>query len=143
MANTIVLSQELGGGQHEELRASGTIRPGHLCQRQSDGTVVVHATAGGDAEMLIAKEDSLQGRTIDDNYVSGELVFLHRARRGDKINALIPAGAAAFALTDFLTPNGDGTFKKAAGADVKRAKPLEAKDNSAGGAPVRCMIVTL
>ncbi len=54
----------LGDGRHEEAVAGGTIRPGDLIKLNSDGEVVVHGSAGGNAEALFALEDALQGKEI-------------------------------------------------------------------------------
>jgi hypothetical protein len=141
--NTIILKCNRLSDRAAEARAAGALKPGHLLQHDASGNVVVHATAGGYAEAMFAKEDSFQGKTIDDAYASGDLVQIHRAQKADEIYAFVPAAAAAIILTDFLTSNGDGTVKKAASTDQRLFKPLEALDNSGGGSPARLRIRVL
>jgi hypothetical protein len=158
--NTIVVLGDLWE-RSEEARAGGTITPGMLLGQTTTALtqpgehprVVAHATAGGAAATLFAKEaGSLTGGTwssgdaaisgggIDDDYASGDTVFIHHARPGDEIYALLPASATAVVLTDYLTSNGDGTLKKAATTDVRIAMPLEAVDNSAGTEQARILV---
>lgn len=160
--NTIVLVGDLNE-KPEESRAAGTITPGMLLgqatttltQPGERPRVVAHATAGGWAEKKFAKENSYTGGTmsvdhlsigggnIDDDYVTGDTVFIHHAQPGDVIYALLPASADAIILTDYLTSNGDGTLKKAATTDVRIAAPLEAVDNSASTATARIRVRVL
>lgn len=142
--NTILLKGEFGR-QYNEGRASGNITPGHLIKVVSGGTLQVHATAGGFSEKTFAVEDSLgapvtsvQGKTIDTVYASGDLVRYIVAERGDIIYALLPAGAAAIVEGDALISNGDGCLKKTTGTPSQViAYATEAIDNSGGSDPVR------
>jgi len=137
VSQTIVLSQNLGGGQHGEGVAAGAITPGHCVMQDVNGKLVVQTGAGTGAPAWVAKEDALQGRTIDTAYAVNDPVFYHKCRAGDELNLLIAAGAIAVVLTDHLTYAADGTVKKATGGDALIFKPMEAKDNSGGGAAVR------
>lgn len=130
--SVIVLKGDLRK-RHEERRAGGVIRPGHLI-KPSGANVVVHATAGGAAAPWFAKEDALQNRSKTDAYASTDLVSFHMAQTGDRVLARLAAAATAVANGDPLTSNGDGCLKKATGADVVIADAAEAVDNSAGGA---------
>lgn len=136
--NTIVLKGELGQ-RHEEFRAGGAIKPGHLLGLTSSNTVVVHTPAASATVQgysnFFAKEDALIGKTVDDAYASGDLVPVHMATAGDKIQARVPAAAPAIVVGDRLVSNGDGTIKKAANAIDGRTIGIaaEAVDNSAGG----------
>ena len=130
LPKTIVLR---GPGEYEEAVAAGAITPGHLLARNSDGAVVVHPTGGGAAEPIFAKEDALQGRTIDDAYASAEQVFYTIAKPGDLIYGFLAAGESVDP-SSFLSSNGDGTFKEAGGTDERIAAPEETLDNSASGA---------
>lgn len=154
--NTVVLRGDLGK-KPEESRAGGTITPGMLLgnttttltQPGEMPRVVAHATAGGPCEKKFAKENSydgghmsidglsISGGTIDDNYVTGDTVFIHTAMPGDVIYGLVPASASAIVLSDYLTSNGNGMVKKGATTDYRIARPLEAVDNSSGTTPVR------
>ena len=137
--NTIVLKGNLGD-RHEEYRAGGAIKPGHCLLVTSTGTVVVNnvAAAAGSTghSSMFAKEDALQGKTVNDAYASGDLVPCHRAHAGDKIQGRVAAAAAAIVVGDRLVSNGDGCVKKAADAVTGRTIGIaaEAVDNSVGGA---------
>lgn len=116
--NTIVL---IARGRHEEFPADdGNTLPGHLLQKQSDGGVVRHATAGaGPVEILVAKEDVFQGGTINGvynvqsqtyaNYTSGSQVMVHVAAKGDKLLMRLASGQNVAAQTQLMS-NGDGTL---------------------------------
>lgn len=128
------------GGDYvrEELLTAETITPGHLCERyNASGTQKVrkHSTAKGWAERMFAVEDALQGRTIDDNYASGELVSLNVAKPGSKIQAILYPGTA-YVIGDKLMSKGDGSLQKISGtADLDVVAILdEACDLSASGA---------
>ena len=118
-----------GSGRYDERMAAGTITPGHHIEINSDGKVLVNSSAGVGGERLFAVENALLGKTINDNYVSttvidgvvvGDRVRFVTLVSGDEVFAFIKAALAATSTItkgDFLTPNGDGTFKKATGSD--------------------------
>lgn len=133
---TILLKGKLNE-KHDERRAGGTITPGHLIDKASAGTVVVHPTAGGVAEAIFAKEDALQGRTIDDNYSSGELVFYHEAQKGDVVQAWLAAGITGTPATK-LTSNGDGTLRVVSGTE--RAIATLEESLTTTGSAARCVV---
>lgn len=148
--NTIVLKGELAEKREEgEVDATFTIIPGMLVERTTAAgrKFKPHATAGALTELLIAEEFGLaadipgqttfKGGTIDDTYDAGDPFPFHICQPGDVVYVFLPAAAAAVLLTDFLTSNGDGRFKKVATTDARMLKPLEAVDNSAGASPVR------
>jgi len=118
-----------GEGVHEEGRAASTIKPGMLIKMNSAGNLIPHGTAGGVAEKSFALEDALQGRGIDDNYASGELVSYALQSPGDVVFAFLSAGEHA-TPDEFLTSNGDGTLKVAGGSDNRIAAALEEMDLS-------------
>lgn len=117
---TIVLKAgEAGiGDGHEELVAAGAIKPGHLVVIGSANTVTVHAAAGGITLRHFAKEDSYQGKTIDDAYASGDPVMVHKAKRGDIINCILTTSQTII-IGDEIMSTGDGTVsKKTAALDI-------------------------
>ena len=136
--NTIVLKAK--ESHNTEIRATGNITPGHLIQRSG----VVHATADGPFEVLVAKENSYgpktitdQAGTIDTVYASGELVFAAQLMPGDEWYGWLKANVNA-TLDAPMASNGDGTFKLAVmGTSRTWVRAAEAIDNSAGGTPVR------
>jgi hypothetical protein len=94
-----------------------------------------HASAGVGGAKLVAIEDSLQGRTIDDNYASGERVRFIQALPGSKLYMRLAAGESV-TQDEYLTSNGDGTLKVAGGSDAKDFLAAETVDNSDTGATV-------
>jgi hypothetical protein len=120
---TIVLKGDLGT-RYEEGRAAGTIKPGHLIKQNSSQNYVVHATAGGGGERLVAIEDGLIGKTIDDNYVSGDLVRFKIVQPGDVLYMLLKDGQSVVP-DDILSSNGDGTLRKETSTGVVLFKSLE------------------
>jgi hypothetical protein len=136
LPKTIILKGDFD--LQEEARSAATITPGMLIDRNSANAVIPHATAGGPAALDIAIENPHLGKTINDNYVSGDLVFLHRLKKGEEFYGLLPAAAAAVTPATFMSSNGDGTFKTAGSTDIRLCKPVESVDNSAGGSAARC-----
>jgi hypothetical protein len=116
----------------EEGRAAAAINPGYLITFNGDQELIPHATAGVDCEM-VALEDALQGKTVDDAYADDDLVFYHIAHPGDVLQLVLQAGENADE-DDYLTSNGDGTVQVTAGAESTRWRAMEALDLSGGGA---------
>lgn len=118
-------------GRYEEGRGSGVIKPGMLLGNTSTaGQVIAHQSAATFAERNFALENALQGKTIDDNYADGDLVFIINANPGDVVYAWLAAGESV-TPADSLTSNGDGTLKKASGTNYRVGVPLETVDNDA------------
>ena len=114
---------------YDEARAAGAITPGHLLSMNSDGEVVKHATAGGEAEMMFAVENGWIGETIDDAYADDDLVHLVRAKPGDELYSFL-ADDENVVKGDFLMSDGAGGFKK-------YVDDTEAVDGNAGTVTVR------
>jgi acetamidase/formamidase len=153
MAYKILLKNR---GTRVERKAGGTITPGHLVMENSSGELVVHATAKGKTAALFAVENDMEGKTITDNYVSGDYVQAELLEAGAEVYALVPAAAAAIVIGDKLESNGDGTLRKKTEFAQSGTTPfavtteghaiaeaLEAVDNSGGGAAARikCRII--
>lgn len=115
--------------RHEEGVAAGTITPGNLISLDSTGKYVRHPEAGGACEKTFAVEDALQGRSIETDYASTEVVSLVIAKPGDVVYAWLAEGEACDP-SDKLTSNGDGTLKVATSTDYRLAVPLESLDLS-------------
>lgn len=93
----------------EEYTAGGTIYPGMLLIMSAANTVTAHsddAPAGGCLPMF-AVEDALQGKDIDNTYVSGDKVKAWIPGRGDEVYAILEDGANVSVGT-FLESNGAG-----------------------------------
>lgn len=139
---TILLKGDLGR-RYEEALAGGTITPGHILQKASDDTVVVHATAGGAFggawDGSVAIEDALigpdgvatKGNTIDDNYVSGDRVRFIYVAPGEVFNGILTT-SQTIVIGAQLTSAGNGRLKVANGtSDVVIAIAEEAVTTTA------------
>lgn len=131
---TVVLIGDLAK-YHDERRAAAAtaIKPGMLLETTADDEVKPMATAGSFTELMVAKEDDFQGRTIDDAYDPTDPVMIHRAQKGDLIQFILNAGESADP-SKFGTSNGDGTIKVATSTDQRICKFAETLDLSGGGA---------
>jgi hypothetical protein len=127
-----------GGDCVEEGQAADAITPGMLVKMDANGNYIPHNLAAGNAEKMWATEDALQGKTIEDDYAADDRVFLVCTEPGDIIYAILQDGQKV-TPADFLTSAGDGTLKKASGANVVVGVPLESLDlsgtESSGSSP--------
>lgn len=108
MPNTIALKFS---GRYDEGRAGGAIKPGHLIMLNGSNNVVVQTADGTPAQMHVAWEDALQGKTIDDAYASGDLVPFGICVPGDEVQ-LILKDEENVDEGDKLVSNGDGCVRK-------------------------------
>lgn len=106
--NRIVLITSRGSRHDEAPANDGTISPGMLVERIAGGNVQKASTTGGNKEIIVAKEDALQGLTINDFYASGAIVMLHCASKSDMLYMYVAPGAAAIADGAKLMPDGAG-----------------------------------
>ena len=118
MANRI---HHKGKYQTVEYNAGGTITPGMLLTLGSAGTVTAHATEGGRAEALFAQEDALQGKTISQNYTSGNPVSCILPMKGSSVNVLVEDGQDV-SIGNELISAGNGKFKVA--SDLESGETL-------------------
>lgn len=109
MANTVKIKKYLD--IIEEIEASGTITPGMLLELDSDGKVRAHSGEGEDVLPMFALEDELQGKTINDNYTSGQPVQVWIPVRGEQVLAEL-ADDENVSIGDFLCSDGNGRLKK-------------------------------
>ncbi len=99
-----------GDWRKEEHTATAVaITPGMLCERTSGDLVQAHSTEGGDGQTMIAMEDDLQGKTVDDAYAVSALIALCLPAKGSEVNVLLAAGENV-SVGDDLVSAGDGTF---------------------------------
>lgn len=99
----------IGQGIQKEANAGGTITPGHLID-WSGVDLVVHASAGANAQKMFAVEDDIQGNDLDDDYSSGDNVLYAVFSPGEEVYAFLAAGENA-SQGDYLESNGDGTLR--------------------------------
>ena len=138
MPNTIQLE---GGGwtRDEALATAVVIKPGYMVERLAAGTVQAHSTEGGYAEVGIAIEDYLQGKTKTDAYAVSTKIFFNIQRRGTRYQSILKAGET-IVIGDELISDGAGRLIKngseASGTTVEQiiARATEALDLSGSGA---------
>jgi hypothetical protein len=106
----------------EEYEANAAISPGMLIELMSTGKIRAHATAGGDALIMFALEDNLQGKDINDAYAAGDRVQCWIPTRGDIVYARV-ADEQNIAIADFVVSNGNG--------EVAKYTPEEVSEGSA------------
>ncbi len=105
-SNTILLKCD---GHREEYPASAALKPGHLVIVEAAGTVAKHATVGGRVPFIIACEDALQGKTIDDSFAANDIVPTVVCKKGDIVQVRLQSGQSA-TRGDELISGGDGTL---------------------------------
>lgn len=114
-----------GTNVFEEFRAGGAIRPGDLVAINSAGQVIKHPSGSVfQAEKMFAVEDALQGNGIDDNYATGDLVFVYIAKPGDVIYGFLSGGEHA-TPNEYLVSNGDGALKVGSTTNYPVGVPIE------------------
>ena len=130
-SDTIILS---GDPAINEAVAGGAITPGNLIQLESNGTVVVQATADAIVRKAIALENEVVGGEITTAYTSGNIVRYGVFKSGERARMRVVAGGAAIVRGDKLSAALAGGVKKGTSNIVAFA--LEAVDNSAGATQV-------
>lgn len=112
MAPKTIVLRGKGIRKEAPVQAANTVTPGHLCERHTDGSVRPHGTAGGIAPAkLIAVENEIAGKGIDENYAAAEQCLLEALPAGCEIYAIL-ATSQTIVIGDKLESNGDGTLRK-------------------------------
>lgn len=102
---------------YEEGKAGAAITPGMLIALNSSAVYVPHGVANGGAEVNIAIEDALQGKTIDDVYAINDLVRFVIPVRGDVVLGILAPGQNVQDGTK-LVSNGAGLLIAQTGEDA-------------------------
>lgn len=100
-----------GGYQTDERDAAEAITPGDLLQVTSDGEFEQHDVASGNQSATFALENATLGKTIADNYASGDTVTARQFQPGDQVYARL-ATSQTIVIGDYLESAGDGTLQK-------------------------------
>jgi hypothetical protein len=121
--------------------AASAIKPGMLVEQIAAGTYRAHASAGGNAAKIFAREADYVGGGIDDVYDVGENVVMWHCKPGDWIYAFLKAGQDV-TIGTFLESAGDGSLRDTGTSGYAIAKAVEAVDNApgVGGAAVRIKV---
>lgn len=121
--NTIKLKKYLD--VIEEMIAHAAITPGMLVEQLSTGKIRAHSGDGVVAIPMVALEDELQGKGIDDAYAADDPVQVWVVQRGEIVNAILTTGQT-IVIGDELTATGDGTLTEATYEDEVVAIAVEA-----------------
>ncbi len=108
MANTITLK---GDPIRKEGIGAEVLTPGQLLAFDTNGKLIKHATAGGDAQPRFAVEEEFIGDDIDDTYAVGDQVQYVVGRQGDEILSWC-AASQTIKKGDPLESNGAGLLRK-------------------------------
>lgn len=143
---TIVLKGN-SKGHHDEGTLDTVGTPGMHVQLAADGKYDISPATLAECvkdELIILKEDRLQGKTIIEAYAIGDLGFLYFPIPGDHIHAFVKSGAD-IAVGDKLVQEGGGTglWIEAAGTEVLyRLKALESSGGALGAnTHIKCRVV--
>jgi hypothetical protein len=95
----------------EEHKAGGAIYPGMLLIMSAEDTVIAHNDNDPAAFCtMVALEDELQGKGIDDPYVTGDQVQVWIPYRGDWVYAIAEDGTN-YTVGSFVASAGNGYVK--------------------------------
>jgi len=98
--------------QYKEADAAEAITPGHIVMENSAGKVLKNTVAGGAAAagipVMVAVENDLFGKGLDDPWALNERVIYAHMKDGCEFYGLAPAAAAAIAYNDPVTTDGAG-----------------------------------
>jgi len=112
MAYKTVKIKARGDACIEEYYANAAFKPGHVLYLLSTGRIAKHATAGGALPVIIiAMENQLCGKTIDDEYAAGEQAQVWLPGAGDEFYGLLLNGESVH-IGDKLESGGDGTLRE-------------------------------
>jgi hypothetical protein len=127
---------------YNEATAAEAITPGHVVKQNGSAALIKNTlAASSETPVLVAVENSIFGKGIDDAWAIGDRVIYQHLRSGCEFMALVAAAAPAIAYDDPITTAADGTVVKAASAATAIGRAREAVDNSAGGSAVRLRVL--
>jgi hypothetical protein len=142
--NQIVLK---GSNHYDEGTLAAAVSPGQAVELQPtskfDQVQASQAEALKQGIPLVAIEDGLQGKTVDDAYSSGDIVFTYQPIAGDHVQVLVKDGQV-IAIGDKLVVEGAGSglWLGITGSEaVYQVKALEAVSPS--GANGLCKVAVL
>lgn len=110
MRNSVIIKDFTG--IREEFVTAAALSPCHLVEVDSAGKVKKHATASGNVTpVIVALEDNMQGKDVDEAYGSGAVAQTAIFRSGDRVQMILKDGQNV-AIGDKLESAGDGTLQK-------------------------------
>lgn len=131
-----------GGYSKKEAITEEAIKPGHLLELTSTGTIQKQTRTGDALATLVpfvvaVEPDVIASDTngIDTAYPTGDLAYYGTFQKGAEVQMIVAVGAVAIAQGAVIQSAGDGTVITGA-ATQAIGIALEAVDNSAGSVPV-------
>lgn len=94
-----------------EANAAAAINPGYIVELTGTVNVQAQSVAKANAAVLIATEDLIRGKTIDDAYAADDRVYFVACQSGDEVQGKVAAGAGALVRGDQVELAGDGTVQ--------------------------------
>jgi len=107
----------LAGEHTDDTRKNSTdsvVLPGDLLEVKSDGTVKRQATAAADCVVLMAQENTVVNKGIDDTYATGDQMSVVYPDNGSKVQVNLASGGAAVVAGDGIESAGGGKCRKLA-----------------------------
>ena len=124
-----------------ERGAGEAITPGMLLEFTAADTYIKGTATATQCPKIVALEDELQGRTIDDDYAVGDPVQAWNCVPGEEANLALKTGET-IVIGDALVSAGDGTVKKGvAGTDFVVGYAGEAITASVAGEKIATVII--
>lgn len=96
-------------GRHLEGVADTICKPGMRVALAIDGKYDPVSAEGDDGEILIVKEDALQGKTVEGSYGVGDVLMMHRPAAGDEMMIRL-ADDQEIVRSQKLMVNGEGKY---------------------------------
>jgi len=102
-----------GPFEYYEFPADAALTPGDYIRLNSDGEVARNSvvTVGVPHYAMFAEADTLQGKTIDDDYAAGDIVRCIVPQRGAVVHVTL-AVSQTIVIGDVLAPDNAGNFIK-------------------------------
>ncbi len=129
--NTILLKGHLSV-YYDEAPCATIVSPGMLLDQNASNAIVPHGTANVAAAPMVAIEDALQGKAIEDAYAVNDPVRFQYLQQGNWFQGVLTAGQNVI-VGDKVSSGGNGKFIKTTGANIPIARVMEAKDLTTGG----------
>lgn len=107
------------GAVHDENVCTGsTIQPGMRLRMNSSDQLAIESTQGALGSVIIATENEGLGKTVNDIYASGDVVFTVYPRSGDIVNVLL-TGLQNVVIGDALIVTTTGKYIKTTGTPAQ------------------------
>lgn len=147
MATPNTINLRSADKQTDERLAAAAITPGHLVELTSADKFQKHSTQSGNQDATFALENATLGKTITDDWASGDTVTARTFQRGDQVYAILTTSQTVV-IGDLLESAGDGTLQKYAqdSTGVYRlnqivAKAIEAVTTTGSTSRIKIQIV--